>query len=72
MITTDELVPVILLCNEEYWAPYMFESIKGRFERYVIYDVGSCDETKKVIEWFIDTRVEGTEIFYRELLFIFS
>ena len=67
MITTDELVPVILLCNEEYWAPYVFESIKGRFERYVIYDVGSHDETKRIVNWFIETVPQGTEIFYREL-----
>ena len=66
MITTDELVPVILLCNEEYWAPYMFESIKGRFGRYVIYDIGSTDETKKIVNQFIDSS-KDTDIFYREL-----
>jgi glycosyltransferase involved in cell wall biosynthesis len=67
MITTDELVPVILVMNDEYFLPYCLEAVKGRFERYVIYDVGSEDKTKDIIEWFIDTSPEGTEFLYRIL-----
>lgn len=49
------LTPVVLVCNEEYWLPYVLEASRGHFERYVIYDVGSTDQTRRVIEWFRDT-----------------
>lgn len=49
------LTPVILVCNEEYWLPYVLEASRGHFERYIIYDVGSTDNTSKIIEWFRDT-----------------
>lgn len=49
------LTPTILVCNEEYWLPYVLEASRGHFQRYVIYDVGSTDATKRIIEWFRDT-----------------
>lgn len=49
------LTPVVLVCNEEYWLPYVLEASRGHFERYVLYDVGSTDATRQVIEWFMDT-----------------
>ena len=60
------LTPVVLVCNEEYWLPYVLEASRGHFERYVIYDVGSTDGTRKVIEWFRDTS-PGVEFFVRFL-----
>lgn len=60
------LTPCILVCNEEYWLPYVLEASRGHFERYVIYDVGSTDHTRKIIEWFRDTS-PGVDFFVRIL-----
>ncbi len=49
------LVPVILVLNDEYWLPYALESIRGVFDRYVIYNVGSKDATGNIIDWFVET-----------------
>lgn len=49
------LTPVVLVCNEEYWLPYVLEASRGHFSRYVIYDVGSTDRTREIITWFRDT-----------------
>ena len=49
------LTPVVLVCNEEFWLPYVLEASRGHFPRYVIYDVGSTDATRRIIEWFRDT-----------------
>jgi glycosyltransferase involved in cell wall biosynthesis len=65
--TTDEVVPLILVCNEEYWLPYVLESIKGKFGRYIIYDVGSVDTTRQIISWFIDSSPKEVDIHYRKL-----
>ena len=32
--------------------PYALESSRGRFSNYVIYNVGSTDKTKEIIDWF--------------------
>lgn len=68
MLKTSELVPVILIMNEEFFLPYCLESIKGRFEHYVIYDVGSEDKTRDIISWFIDT--SKANVTYRKLPFV--
>ena len=60
------LTPVILVCNEEYWLPYVLEASRGHFSRYVIYDVGSTDRTREVIDWFRDTS-PGVEFVVRFL-----
>lgn len=70
MQNTDEVVPVILVMNEENWLPYCLESVKGRFGRYVIYDVGSEDRTRDIISWFIDTEGKNAKIVYRKLPFV--
>lgn len=49
------ITPVVLVCNDEYWLPYALEASKGFFDRYVIYDVGSTDQTRDIIRWFMDT-----------------
>lgn len=63
---TDLITPVVLVCNDEYWLPYALEASRGKFSRYVIYDVGSTDETRKVIEWFYDT-CSGVQFYVRYL-----
>lgn len=51
----SKLVPVILVMNDSYWLPYALESVRGWFKRYVIYDVGSKDNTGNIIDWFVET-----------------
>jgi hypothetical protein len=62
------LTPTILAMNDIYWLPYALESLRGRFERYVIYDAGSEDGTDNVIDWFEQTEKDAT-FFIRKLPF---
>ena len=62
-----DLVPVILTMNDEFWLPYVLASVQGRFDRYVIYDVGSEDMTWEVIQSFVEAEKAAAEIFYRKL-----
>lgn len=61
------LTPTILVMNDAYYLPYVLESLRGRFERYVIYDAGSEDGTENIIDWFVET--EDAEFFVRKLPF---
>jgi glycosyltransferase involved in cell wall biosynthesis len=65
----DQIVPTVLVKNEEYWLPYCLESISGRFKRVVIYDVGSEDRTRDIIEWYTkkEKKKHGTEFRVRLL-----
>jgi hypothetical protein len=53
--------------NDSYYLPYVLESLRGRFNRYVIYDAGSEDGTENIIDWFTET--EDAEFFVRKLPF---
>lgn len=62
------LVPVILTMNDSYWLPYTLEASRGFFDRYVIYDMFSKDNTKDIIQWFIDScKGQSVEFFVRSL-----
>ena len=61
------LTPTILVLNDSWWLPYVLESLRGRFEKYVIYDAGSEDGTLNIIDWFTET--EPAEFFVRKLPF---
>ena len=63
----DGLTPTILVMNDQYWLPYALEALRGRFNRYVIYDAGSEDGTENIIDWFTET--EDAEFFVRKLPF---
>ncbi len=63
----EGLTPTILVMNDQYWLPYALESLRGRFNRYVIYDAGSEDGTENIIDWFTET--EDAEFFVRKLPF---
>ena len=67
MSKIEGLTPTILVMNDQYWLPYALESLRGRFERYVIYDAGSEDGTENIIDWFVET--EDAEFFVRKLPF---
>lgn len=60
------VTPVVLVKNDAYWLPYALESISGHFDRMVIYDVGSTDFTRDVIDWFVD-KEKFTEFLVRKL-----
>jgi glycosyltransferase involved in cell wall biosynthesis len=62
-----EVVPLILVLNDEYWLPYCLESLAGFFKQMVIYDAGSTDRTSEIIRWFIDKEKHRTEFFVRFL-----
>jgi hypothetical protein len=61
------LTPIVLCMNDQYWLPYALEALRGRFNRYVIYDAGSEDGTGNIIDWFTET--EDAEFFVRKLPF---
>lgn len=60
----DDITACILVLNDEYFLPYVLESSRGRFSNYVIYDVGSTDKTKTIIDWFMSSNKEAS-YFYR-------
>jgi glycosyltransferase involved in cell wall biosynthesis len=62
----SSLVPVVLVCNDEYWLPYSLEASRGWFTRYIIYDVGSTDRTRDIIDWFIKSNPDA-EFYVRYL-----
>lgn len=49
---------MVLVKNEEYWLPYVLKQTIGIFDSYVIYDVGSTDKTRNIIDWFAG-EIEG-------------
>jgi len=64
MIKHPLLVPVVMTCNDEFWLSYCLEASRGKFSRYTLYDVGSTDRTKEIIEWFINSS-PNVEFFVR-------
>jgi len=61
------ITPVILVMNDQYWLPYALESVRGLFKRYVIYDAGSQDDTKNVIDWFVEKEKDRAGLYIRQL-----
>ena len=61
------LTPTILVMNDAFFLPYVLEQLRGRFNRYVIYDAGSEDGTENIIDWFAET--EKADMFIRKLPF---
>lgn len=47
------VTPVVLVKNDAYWLPYALESVSGHFDRMIIYDVGSTDNTRDIIDWYV-------------------
>ena len=65
--TIEGLTPTILVMNDAFFLPYVLEQLRGRFNRYVIYDAGSEDGTENIIDWFCET--EKANMFIRKLPF---
>ncbi len=49
---------MVLVKNEAYFLPYVLKQTEGFFDSYVIYDVGSTDGTRDIIDWFT-ARMDG-------------
>ena len=58
---------MVLVKNDEYFLPYSLMSTLGLFKRYVIYDVGSTDETRTIISEFIKSSDDDIEFIIRAL-----
>lgn len=67
---TNRIVPLILVMNDCYWLPYTLECIRGKFDRYVIYNVGSQDGTENIIDWFIEKEKSRAQFYVRHLPFV--
>lgn len=64
---TNKITPLILVKNDEYWLPYVLKAISGWFSRYVIYNVGSEDRTKDIIDGFVRTESLDADLLVRHL-----
>jgi glycosyltransferase involved in cell wall biosynthesis len=64
------LVPVILNMNDEFWLPYSLAALSGFFHKYVIYDVGSTDRSKEIIDWFVQKEKNNADFVVRYLPFV--
>ena len=64
------LVPVILNMNDEFWLPYSLAALSGFFDKYVIYDVGSTDRSKEIIDWFHQKEKNNADFVIRYLPFV--
>lgn len=65
MSQQSDLVPLILVSNEEYWLPYVLESARGWFGKFVLYDIGSTDRTREIVHWFVDSEKHRADFFLR-------
>ena len=58
---------MILVKNEEYFLPFVLTQTEGHFDSFVLYDIGSTDGTRRIIDWWVK-RMEGrADIFVRYL-----
>lgn len=63
----DEIVPLVLVQNDEYFLPYALKCIEGSFGRIVIYNVGSTDSTPQIIDEFKERNSKDTDVLVRHL-----
>ena len=58
---------MILVKNEAYWLPFVLKQCEEIFDSYVIYDIGSTDNTREIIDWFISRNNDKADIIVRKL-----
>lgn len=56
---------MVLVKNEEFWLPYVLKQTEGHFDSYVIYDVGSTDQTRQIIDWWVKRMDGRADLFVR-------
>lgn len=58
---------LIMVKNESYFLPFVLTQLEGYFDSFVIYDIGSTDNTREIIDWWT-TKMDGkTDLFVRYL-----
>jgi hypothetical protein len=57
---------MVLVKNEAYWLPYVLKQVEDIFDSYVIYDIGSTDNTRSIIDWFVARNEGYADIFVRK------
>lgn len=63
----DNCTALVLVKNDQYWLRYALESTRELFNRYVVYDVGSEDETWRVFIDFTETCSDNVTFITRKL-----
>lgn len=63
----EEVVPLILVSNDDLFLPYVLKAVAQRFSRYVIYDVGSQDKTPEIIDEFVSAHTPEHDVYHRQL-----
>lgn len=58
---------MVLVKNEQFFLPYVLKQCEGHFDSFVIYDVGSTDDTTKIIDWFYERNKNTSHIIVRKL-----
>jgi hypothetical protein len=58
---------MVLVKNEQYFLPYVLKQTEDLFDSYVIYDVGSTDRTRDIIDWWTDRVKDKADLFVRYL-----
>jgi len=58
---------LILVQNDEYFLSYTLGSTIGLFEKYIVYDVGSSDSTKNILNAFVDQMKDSADFVVRFL-----
>ena len=58
---------MVLVKNEQYFLPYVLKQCEDIFDSFVIYDVGSTDETVRIIDWFYERNKDYADIVIRKL-----
>lgn len=70
MTPKHNLTPCILNLNDENWLAYSLQSLSGFFNKFVIYDVGSSDRSKEIIDWFVQKEKNYVDFVVRYLPFV--
>jgi len=56
--------------NDENWLSFCLLSLSGFFNRYVIYDIGSTDRSKEIIDWFVQKEKHNADFVVKYLPFV--
>lgn len=58
---------LILTKNDEYYLPFCLKQIEDIFDSFVLYNVGSTDNTANIIDWFVERNKSKAQIVLRHL-----
>ena len=58
---------MVLVKNESFFLPFVLKQCEGLFDSYVIYDIGSTDNTRDIIDWFVARNEGKADLLVRKL-----